>query len=344
MATISGHYFRVCTRGAEHAGVDRAALLLRAALHPGEINAPGWRGSVQSMTLLVQAIWAELNDEFMGFTSQPVKPGTLAMMTELALTGRTVLEALRKGIAFYGIVTNAVVTELEVEGDDVLISVKLEHPELDPDHYLLEFWLIIWHRFACWLAGEIVPITLVELPYPRPTGYLDELYHLFPAEQRFDEPRCRLRLPLDALAVSIMPDEAARQQMVRRAPFDFMTIPGHDHSLAHQVRTLLMPRGNAVFFPLSVTQIGAALGIQPVTLSRRLRAEGATVSGIIQAIRRELATSRLLGNGTTVEDIAVQLGYDEPRSFTRAFRQWMGVSPRQFRKLALNDVARSSDR
>jgi len=36
--------------------------------------------------------------------------------------------------------------------------------------------------------------------------------------------------------------------------------------------------------------------------------------------------------GTTVETTAALLGYAESRSFTRAFRQWTGCSPLQFRR------------
>jgi AraC-like DNA-binding protein len=33
----------------------------------------------------------------------------------------------------------------------------------------------------------------------------------------------------------------------------------------------------------------------------------------------------------TVAEIALLLGFDEPNSFYRAFREWSGETPRQFR-------------
>jgi AraC-like DNA-binding protein len=34
----------------------------------------------------------------------------------------------------------------------------------------------------------------------------------------------------------------------------------------------------------------------------------------------------------TLEEIAIQLGYGDTASFTRAFRRWLGQSPHEFRQ------------
>jgi AraC-like DNA-binding protein len=40
----------------------------------------------------------------------------------------------------------------------------------------------------------------------------------------------------------------------------------------------------------------------------------------------------LLKTKKTVSTIAASLGYSETRAFTRAFKQWTGMSPRDYRK------------
>jgi AraC-like DNA-binding protein len=48
--------------------------------------------------------------------------------------------------------------------------------------------------------------------------------------------------------------------------------------------------------------------------------------------RHELARHLLLNTDLPVSQIATNLGFAEPATFSRAFRSWAGTSPRQWRK------------
>lgn len=333
MATIGLHYFTVCTRGAERLGHDPAKLLSAAGINPADMKRPGWRGSVKAMSILVRRVCRLLEDESMGFSERKEKPGTFAMMTEVALTAPTVIAAIEKGIAFYTFASDVFSTRVHRHDDAIILEIDPARPDLDPDHYLIEFRMMAWHRLACWLAGEVVPIVKVELPYPRPTAYQHELDHLFPTDQHFQSSAFRLHFNRSALLSGVMPREADRRQMVRRAPLDFMTMPGSDHSLARLVRRLLAPRADEQFQALRVNEVASQLGFHPVALARRLREEGTSVGRITRQVRQELGITYLL-RGVPIETIADRLGYDEARSFTRAFRCWTGTSPREYRSAA----------
>ena len=54
------------------------------------------------------------------------------------------------------------------------------------------------------------------------------------------------------------------------------------------------------------------------------------VEGIEGRLMRE-ATVALTMPGRLVADVAVELGYDEPSHFSRAFRRWAGVTPVRLR-------------
>lgn len=338
MATIGQHYFKVCTRGAERSGADVTRLLAKVGLDRADFDRPGWRGDVETMSRLVQLICRSLNDEFMGFSAEKAKIGTFAMMTKFAVVAPTVLGGLQRGAEFYNYASSSFKTEIYQDAGEIVIETFPSRSDLDPDHYFIEFWMMGWHRFACWLAGEVVPIKSVELAYPAPTGYLHELSYLFPAETRFDSDGYRLHLSRSELTLPVMPSEIERSRLVERAPFDFMTMPGSDRSMARAVRVLLQSGGDVPFTALSVEEIASALDIHPVALARHLRSEGTSVNRIIQAMRRDLAV-RYLVRGATVEAIAARLGYDEARSFTRAFRAWTGSSPRQYRDIALRELS-----
>jgi AraC-like DNA-binding protein len=50
-------------------------------------------------------------------------------------------------------------------------------------------------------------------------------------------------------------------------------------------------------------------------------------------VRREAALWHLRQERLSVSELALVLGYSETSAFSRAFRRWFGVSPRQWRTL-----------
>jgi len=49
-------------------------------------------------------------------------------------------------------------------------------------------------------------------------------------------------------------------------------------------------------------------------------------------MRSVVAVTALLDEGLTVAQVGAGVGYPEPSVFTRVFRRWTGMTPRQFRE------------
>jgi AraC-like DNA-binding protein len=329
VATINSHYFRVCTRGARRQGVAVEPLLRAAGINPDQVADPLWRGSVAAMAALVREIWSALGDEGMGYTATRFRPGAFALMAELAASGDSVAQGIEKGVHFYNVLQGDIATTVSRQHDELVIETAFARPELDPDHYFIEFWLITWHRLACWLAGETVSLHGAEFNYPRPESYFEEFKYLFPCPHSFNAGQCLIRLDLGQVLGPVMRTKAELEEMLAHAPLELMTIPASDHSLARRVR-LLLAKGDTPH--PSLEDMAAATGLSVESFRRQLRREGTSLRGISQNLQRDIAIRNLLEGNRTVEDIAAQLGYAEPRSFTRAFRKWTGTSPSAYRR------------
>jgi AraC-like DNA-binding protein len=68
------------------------------------------------------------------------------------------------------------------------------------------------------------------------------------------------------------------------------------------------------------------------SLQRRLREQGLSFSVVVDKLRCELATHYLSQQQLPITALAPLLGYSEASAFSRAFRRWFGVSPRQWRR------------
>jgi len=126
-------------------------------------------------------------------------------------------------------------------------------------------------------------------------------------------------LPLyDAHLVRLLEDQC-RAQLERRQ------VAG----LTGQVRQLLLgPAG----LTASIEDLARQMAMAPRSLRRRLEAEGTSFRQLVESERRQLASRLLDGTEMKIDELALQLGYGDTASFTRAFRRWFDQSPGEYRK------------
>ena len=77
--------------------------------------------------------------------------------------------------------------------------------------------------------------------------------------------------------------------------------------------------------------VAVELRVSTRTLQRRLLAERMTFQNLVEEARRELAQHYLLQPSLELNETAYLLGYEDPNSFFRAFHQWEGTSPGEWR-------------
>lgn len=74
------------------------------------------------------------------------------------------------------------------------------------------------------------------------------------------------------------------------------------------------------------------LGVSTRTLQRRLTDENVTFQQLIAEARRELARHYLQHSSLELNETAYLLGFEDANSFFRAFQQWEGTSPGEWRQ------------
>jgi len=85
-----------------------------------------------------------------------------------------------------------------------------------------------------------------------------------------------------------------------------------------------------------IEDLARELHLSTRTLQRRLTDQGITFQRLLDEARRELARHYLLHSSRELNETAYLLGYEDANSFFRAFHQWEGTSPGQWRSLQKN--------
>lgn len=332
MASIGTHYILTAIGGAKAKGIDTKALLKRARIPEKPLKDPKARFGVDSVARLYASIAEELNDEFMGFTEKPIKVGTFALMADWVSYSSNLEELFQKAIRFYNQVTDEVHISLQVEGEHVYFTSEFRRPELDFEHFYIEYWHVIWHRFASWYIGK--PIKLLGAYINYTPLDRDEFELLFRCPTHLKSNVNRLVFHRSYLQEPLVKSQQDLQVFLRRAPIDMLTIPGEDTSLTAHINQMLTPKSlkdGEIFTLPNSQQLCEKLNMSEQTLRRKLGFEGISYQQIKDNIRHDLANKLLSNRSLSIAQVGMQLHFSEPRAFTRAFKQWSGLTPKEYR-------------
>jgi AraC-like DNA-binding protein len=93
-------------------------------------------------------------------------------------------------------------------------------------------------------------------------------------------------------------------------------------------------RVEAILMPIlhtgaaSMDMVADKLGLSRQTLYRQLKTEGVTFEEVLDELRHKLALHFLAGKKVSVNETAYLVGFSDPAAFSRAFKRWTGMSPR----------------
>jgi AraC-like DNA-binding protein len=119
------------------------------------------------------------------------------------------------------------------------------------------------------------------------------------------------------------------RQMLRRALPIAVLQYRKDRLLAQQVRQILASTPGESH---NATTLSRRLHVSARTLHRQLLEEGASLQGLKDEARFELARNLLNRTHKPVKQVAHATGFKNEKSFSRAFSGWAGVTPGAFRQ------------
>uniref|UniRef100_B8HV52 Transcriptional regulator, AraC family n=1 Tax=Cyanothece sp. (strain PCC 7425 / ATCC 29141) TaxID=395961 RepID=B8HV52_CYAP4 len=126
----------------------------------------------------------------------------------------------------------------------------------------------------------------------------------------------------------------------------------YSDSQRQQDRKLLQATAPALDFPRSIQQVLRYLlrggypnielaaeiaGMSVRSFQRCLGREGLTYTRMVEQVRFDAAIDYLQDPNIKIIEIALELGYQDPANFSRAFKRWTGISPNEYREQHCNN-------
>jgi AraC-like DNA-binding protein len=341
-ATVAVGFVTGMLSGLAARGIDCSDLLARAAIGRQELHEPNGRVPIRSYAALYNLALHELADEGFGLFSAPVRIGSFEFFCRSVLSSQNLAEALDRGSRFLRLVIpdltvriarTAGTSELRIEE-----ARPLQQQRDDPRRvFALEWMLRLLHGVACWLVNRDLPLSSVAFPFGQPLHAADYAL-IYTARSTFGAPHLVASLNSNLLELPVRRDEDALAAFLDGAPGKIVALYRRDREMVRQVRDVI-----ARSFPDAVhlEDISRRLHLSPRTVERHLHEEGSSLRAIKDALRRDIALSRLEKSELSIAQIAANLGYADNSTFFRAVTGWTGFSPSAYRRRARTGTQRS---
>ncbi len=99
-------------------------------------------------------------------------------------------------------------------------------------------------------------------------------------------------------------------------------------NMLYQVISELMPENN-----LHIDAVARHLGMSRRTLQRRLSEKKLTFSALVEDVQKRYALRFFEDASMNITEVAHLCGFSELSTFSRAFKRWTGMSPKDYRKV-----------
>jgi AraC-like DNA-binding protein len=309
-------------------GADPSAALQKAHIAPSLLENPSGRISAWQMESISGAAMQELDDEALGWFSRRLPWGSYGMLARASLSAPSLGLALRRWCRHHRLITDDITLSLSIHGAVASITMA-EHRDLGA---LREFCLVSVlrnvHGLACWLIDSRIPVQQARFPFP-PPGHAQAYRVLFSGPTQFDAAHAAIQFDARYLSMAPRRDEPALQHMLQRAlPLTVLQYR-RDRLLVQRVRQAMAAHPEQT---LGADDLSTLLHVSPRTLHRQLKEEGATLQGLKDEIRQTRAVDLLNRTDRPIKQIAEATGFQNEKSFIRAFKGWTGLSPGQFRR------------
>jgi AraC-like DNA-binding protein len=309
--------------------VDNA--LAKAQIEPKLLKKNNARVTAMQMEVISGIAMQELDDEGLGWFSRRLPWGSYGMLVRASLTSPTLGVALARWCRHHGLLTDDI--QLSLTERNSVATLQLD--EVRDLGMFQEFCAVSVLRnalgVACWLTDSRIPLIATHLRFA-PPAHADSYRVLFDGPTHFNTQANNLQFDAGYLSLPVRRDEAALQQMLQRALLLTVRPYRRDRLLVEKVRqTLAQHPENS----RNADDLAAWLNMSARTLHRQLKEEGASLQELKDAVRRDVAMAQLQRTSRPLKQVAEAAGFQNEKSFIRAFKNWTGTSPEAFRQQQL---------
>lgn len=311
-------------------GESPESVLHKAKLSDDYLSSPNVNISLGEFQKFIHAVVETIGDDGIGLeVGWRLPPTAYGNFGYALLCSENIQQAVGVCERFWHLIARGMSFSFEIHGDSCVIDIALQQEIDDPMRKLsLESSLSSFYRGFQLLLGNTKAEGELWFDFDNPDYSNPVCENL--GELKYNMPGNQFRFSKSLLSHNI--------DMSNPTGFTFAVEQCEREEAMSDFKSgqvLSRVRKEMVFgvegYP-DLTALGQILNMTSRTLRRRLEQEGSKYSTLLEQARRRDAIRLLDTPDMDIQKIAELLGYSDPANFTRAFRQWTGQSPSQYRQ------------
>jgi AraC-like DNA-binding protein len=317
--------------GAAARGADFQALCKRINLPPEAMNEADKLIPWETAPYLWDDVIEMTGDELIGLhIGEDARPN-FGMLGHLMQTCRTVKEAIESVVSFNSIFST--IFRYSVDYEENKAHFCFEPGPLFRKKYpvsarqSVEMSMSATLRILHTLTGRKIYPVSASLAYPK--RQVAEYLRVLRTEVIFNAPQCCLTFSKKDFDTPIISYDQSLYTLFYSLLLKKQKSQTLRKSFAEEVRQVLLVDFKGEIPPIERVAARFCLNIR--TFQRRLAAENSSYRIVCQELRKELALAMMESSRTKVCEVAEILGYADPTTFRRAFKNWTHLLPGQIR-------------
>ncbi|GAB3046897.1 AraC family transcriptional regulator [Acinetobacter apis] len=267
-------------------------------------------------------------DNFGLLYGQQFQPKALGLIGYIALCSPTLEYALKNMVNHFHLHQKDTLTRLVELPDCWRLDYQIQHGAILSRRQDAELTLGMFMNVIRSVLGSHYSPREIHFEHTRPL-FCQDHSKLFNAPVFFDQPYNSILISKADTHIKMPSSDPMLLTVMQNTLHLLNTASSSEQNLADQVRAaiqLALSHGEPC-----LDHISHDLHMSSACLTRRLKALGTTFSSLVDLVRCELAEHYIKQGHISISEMALLLGYSEVSAFSRAFKRWFNITPRQWR-------------
>lgn len=313
---------------AQDFGIDPEQLFREAGVDPEIRWDQNARFEADQLDQLIWAVEQESDDDAFAFhLVEHMHPSYFGVIGYAWMTSASLRKGFERVYRYQRLLSDEGLITLEDQGEHLKVLLEWQ-PDCERDPALRErvrlTHVVKLCRLNCGDAFKPDKIFFMQTEPPRPAAY----YAYF---------RCELEFGAESTVMLINAKTADRplpgynpqlEQVLEKQIIDYLAKLDKNDIIGRTKSMICdqLPSGH-----VSVEDIADKLCLSERTLRRRLKGSGSSFKELLAETRRELGERYIQDSSLSLTEVAFMLGFSDSSSLSRAYKNWTGKSPSEYR-------------